>query len=197
MFFVFFLPRYLQLVSSHPILGRSQALADFLSPTYVLAEKSGRKGFFSKIAESFSGSSQPAKVPHRDIEEFFQNERDWSANYSVHLKTTLNAVLTVIYSEKSNTISIVDTRNWFMRGLTRVFLFLFSIRNHRTVEASVHSVIDERPELLPAGNGSHPSPSAFQNGRFIFKYPGRMITLLWPLGVILLVIDFEWRNLVD
>ncbi|EFX83147.1 hypothetical protein DAPPUDRAFT_240424 [Daphnia pulex] len=92
--------RYLQLVSSHPILGRSQALADFLSPTYVMAEKSGRKGFFSKIAESFSGSSQPAKVPHRDIEEFFQNERDWSANYSVHLKTTLNAVLTVIYSEK-------------------------------------------------------------------------------------------------
>jgi hypothetical protein len=93
------------LVSSHPTLGRSQALADFLSPTYVLAEKSGRKGIFAKIAESFAGSSQPVKVPHRDIEEFFQNERDWSANYSVHLKTTLNAVLTVIYSEKSNTIS--------------------------------------------------------------------------------------------
>nr|CAH0110101.1 unnamed protein product [Daphnia galeata] len=92
--------RYLQLVSSHPTLGRSQALADFLSPTYVLAEKSGRKGIFAKIAESFAGSSQPVKVPHRDIEEFFQNERDWSANYSVHLKTTLNAVLTVIYSEK-------------------------------------------------------------------------------------------------
>lgn len=102
---ILFESRYLQLVSSHPTLGRSQALADFLSPTYVLAEKSGRKGIFAKIAESFAGSSQPVKVPHRDIEEFFQNERDWSANYSVHLKTTLNAVLTVIYSEKSNTIS--------------------------------------------------------------------------------------------
>lgn len=90
------------MVSLHPTLGRSQALADFLSPTYVIAEKSGRKGLFAKLAESFAGSSQPAKVPLRDIEEFFQNERDWSANYSIHLKTTLNAVLTVIHSEKSN-----------------------------------------------------------------------------------------------
>lgn len=92
--------RYLQMVALHSTLGRSQALADFLSPTYVIAEKTGRKGLFAKLAESFAGSSQPAKVPLRDIEEFFQNERDWSANYSIHLKTTLNAVLTVIHSEK-------------------------------------------------------------------------------------------------
>ena len=170
--FDLFESRYLQLVSSHPTLGRSQALADFLSPTYVLAEKSGRKGIFAKIAESFAGSSQPVKVPYRDIEEFFQNERDWSANYSVHLKTTLNAVLTVIYSEKSNTISFYQK---LVHVLTMwVFLF-FIIRNHRTVEASVHSVIDERAELLPAGNEPHPSSASFQDGRFISKYPGIII----------------------
>lgn len=106
-----FSSRYLQMVALHSTLGRSQALADFLSPTYVIAEKTGRKGLFAKLAESFAGSSQPTKVPLRDIEEFFQNERDWSANYSIHLKTTLNAVLTVIHSEKSNRNL---RRNWIM-----------------------------------------------------------------------------------
>lgn len=95
--------RYLQLVCSHPTLGRSQALTDILSPTYVTPDKTIRKGIFAKLAESFSGSSQPAKVPLRDIEDFFQNERDWSTNYSVQLKMTLDAVLNVVYSEKSIT----------------------------------------------------------------------------------------------
>ena len=87
---------------SHATLGRAQSLADFVSPSYVTPDKSNRKGILAKLAESFSGSSQPAKVPLRDIEEFFQNERDWSTNYSVHLKTTLDAVLAVIHTEKSN-----------------------------------------------------------------------------------------------
>ena len=87
--------RYLQLVCSHATLGRAQS-------SYVTPDKSNRKGILAKLAESFSGSSQPAKVPLRDIEEFFQNERDWSTNYSVHLKTTLDAVLAVIHTEKSN-----------------------------------------------------------------------------------------------
>ena len=94
--------RYLQLVCSHATLGRAQSLADFVSPSYVTPDKSNRKGILAKLAESFSGSSQPAKVPLRDIEEFFKNERDWSTNYSVHLKTTLDAVLAVIHTEKSN-----------------------------------------------------------------------------------------------
>lgn len=137
--------RYLQMVALHSTLGRSQALADFLSPTYVIAEKTGRKGLFAKLAESFAGSSQPAKVPLRDIEEFFQNERDWSANYSIHLKTTLNAVLTVIHSEK---------------------------KNHWPTETPVHSSFDECPKFVPAGNEPHPSSTPFQNGRFVSQYTG-------------------------
>ena len=101
---------------SHQSLGRSQFLVDFLSPTYVTPDKSGRKGIFAKLAESFGGSSQPAKVPLRDIEEFFQNERDWSTNYSNQLKTALGAVLTVIHSEKSNRYLM------FNRKLDRVSL---------------------------------------------------------------------------
>lgn len=90
----------------HPILGRSQALADFLAPTYSgIPDKSGRKGLFAKLAESFAGSSQPTKVPMHDIEEFFQNERDWANNYAAQLKTVLNAVLTVIHVEKSKSSS--------------------------------------------------------------------------------------------
>lgn len=53
-------------------LGRSQAVADFLSPTYAGGrDGAGRKGIFAKLAESFIG---PQKLPSRDIEDFFQNE---------------------------------------------------------------------------------------------------------------------------
>lgn len=94
------------MVCSHPTLGRSQVLADVLSPSYITPDKSSRKGIFAKLAESLSGPSQPAKVPLRDIEEFFQNERDWSTNYYFHLKSTLDAVTTVIYTEKSNIFNL-------------------------------------------------------------------------------------------
>ncbi len=164
--------RYLQLLCSHPTLGRAQTLADFLSPAYVTPDRSHRKGIFAKLAESFSGPSQPAKVPLRDIEEFFQNERDWSTNYSVHLKTTLDAVLTVIHSEKSNRKASgwkVDHVCHSHIGRLRSILVY---RNHRPVETSVHGAVDERPFLSSTRDGPHPSSAAFQDGRYLSQYPG-------------------------
>ena len=44
-------------------------------------------------------------------------------------------------------------------------------RNHRAVETPVHGAFDERP-FLSARDGPHPSPTAFQNGRFFPQCPG-------------------------
>ena len=99
-FFEFVLNRFIQITCAHPSLGRSQVLADFLDPSYSTPhDKSNRKGIFAKFAENFETKKAPV---NRDIEEFFQNERDWSSNYSTQLKLVLNSVLTVIHAEKSN-----------------------------------------------------------------------------------------------
>lgn len=99
-------------MSCHPLLGRSQALAEFLAPTYAgIPDRTTRKGLFAKLAESFAGSSQPTKMPTHDIEEFFENERDWANNYSAHLKTVLNAVLTVVHVEKSKLRHVATSRS--------------------------------------------------------------------------------------
>jgi len=93
--------RFIQIVCAHPSLGRSQVLADFLNPSYTTPhDKSNRKGIFAKFAENFETKKAPV---NRDIEEFFQNERDWSSNYSTQLRLVLNSVLTVIHSEKKIT----------------------------------------------------------------------------------------------
>merc|ERR1712071_401507 len=82
-------------------LGRSQVLADFLNPSFTTPhDKSNRKGIFAKFAENFESKKAPV---NRDIEEFFQNERDWSSSYSTQLKSVLNSVLAVIYAEKKIT----------------------------------------------------------------------------------------------
>ena len=92
--------RFIQIVCAHSTLGRSQVLADFLNPSYTTPhDKSNRKGIFAKFAENFESKKAPV---NRDIEEFFQNERDWSSSYSTQLKSVLNSVLAVIYAEKSN-----------------------------------------------------------------------------------------------
>ena len=98
---------------SHPVLGRSQALADFLSPNFSSRmDRTGRKGILAKIAEGWMGPASQ-RVPVHDIEDFFQNERDWSYNYSNQLKTVLGAVLNVIHAEKSNHPNRQMPISWF------------------------------------------------------------------------------------
>lgn len=159
------LSRYLQLVCSHPILGRSQTLADFLVPTYAgVPDKSGRKSLFAKLAESFAGSSQPSKVPMHDIEEFFQNERDWANNYSAHLKTVLNAVLTVVHVEKSKIALSLAGK------ITLLPLFM-CCRNNWTAETSLHGS-DHELTVIPSNHKPSPLPAALENGRGLPEHRG-------------------------
>lgn len=98
--YCFCLTRYIQLVCIHPTLGRNQILSDFLSTAFTsLSDKVARKGIFAKFAESF----ETRKTSHKDIEDFFQNERDWVANYSVNLKAVANNISTVVNCKKSKT----------------------------------------------------------------------------------------------
>uniref|UniRef100_A0A6A7G094 Sorting nexin-5-like n=1 Tax=Hirondellea gigas TaxID=1518452 RepID=A0A6A7G094_9CRUS len=67
------LQRYLELLLSHPVLGRSNRLESFLTVKQAPPRAKMKRGLLAKLSDSLE--TRRAVVP--DCEEFFQRERAW------------------------------------------------------------------------------------------------------------------------
>ena len=73
-------------------------MSEFFSPSYTPPQdKQGRWKIFSRLAQTF----ETKKTANRDIEDFFENERQWSNNYLINLKLVLSQVQTVAQCQRS------------------------------------------------------------------------------------------------
>ncbi|KAJ0068573.1 hypothetical protein NL108_009678, partial [Boleophthalmus pectinirostris] len=67
------LERFLQQVASHSVLSKNKAVEDFLTSTEPPGRQKTKKNIFNRLSQAVE---EMRKEGHKDVEEFFQNERD-------------------------------------------------------------------------------------------------------------------------
>ncbi|KAJ8408159.1 hypothetical protein AAFF_G00263870 [Aldrovandia affinis] len=67
------LQKYLQQVAAHTTLGKNTALQGFLTHTDPPGKQRVRKGLFNRLSQAVE---EKLKENHKDVDDFFQNERD-------------------------------------------------------------------------------------------------------------------------
>ncbi|CAL4108140.1 unnamed protein product [Meganyctiphanes norvegica] len=89
------LQKYLELVLSHPVLGKNQRLHEFLTIKEAPPRTKVKKGLMTRIADSFD----MRKSSYPDTEEFFQKERDWVAKYGPASVEASEAFNKIVYAQ--------------------------------------------------------------------------------------------------
>ncbi|KAK2157603.1 hypothetical protein LSH36_188g06003 [Paralvinella palmiformis] len=127
------LERYLRLLVNHRMLGISIYLDKFLTEKQAPERVNVKKGFFGKLSTILS---EARKAHHRDVDEYFQTERDWSNQHSSVLKEVaevrkLFLAFAISYSfthtEKcmaSSLFVITSNTMWLSEGLAGAFAHL-------------------------------------------------------------------------
>ncbi|GAA6086243.1 uncharacterized protein si:dkey-28n18.9 isoform X2 [Tachysurus ichikawai] len=88
---------YLQQVAAHSILGKSKLLPSFLSST----ESPGNQHSKKSILERFSHAvEEMRKESHRDVDQFFHNERESSTNRTTLFKATTEKFLDIVLANQ-------------------------------------------------------------------------------------------------
>ncbi|KAG0729554.1 Sorting nexin-32 [Chionoecetes opilio] len=82
------LQKYLELLLSHPVLGKNEKLHEFLTQKNPPPRTKVKKGLMSKLSDSLDAR----KSSYRDSEEFFQKERDWVTKYQPGIAYTSEAL---------------------------------------------------------------------------------------------------------
>ncbi|KAK3857804.1 hypothetical protein Pcinc_035961 [Petrolisthes cinctipes] len=85
------LQKYLELLLSHPVLGKNQRLHDFLTEKEPPPRTKVKRGLMGRLSDTLEARKQ--RWP--DSEEFFQQERDWVARYQPALTNAASALASV------------------------------------------------------------------------------------------------------
>ncbi|XP_063863965.1 sorting nexin-32-like [Scylla paramamosain] len=81
------LQKYLELLLSHPVLGKNEKLHDFLNEKTPPPRTKVKKGLMTKLSDTLDAR----KSSYPDSEEFFQKERDWVTKYQPAIAYTSEA----------------------------------------------------------------------------------------------------------
>ncbi|KAI5109491.1 sorting nexin-5-like [Silurus meridionalis] len=76
---------YLQQVAAHSILGKSKLLHSFLSSTESSSKQRSKKGIFDRLSHAME---EMRKEGHKDVDEFFHNERENNMHLTALFKAT-------------------------------------------------------------------------------------------------------------
>ncbi|XP_013419192.1 sorting nexin-5 [Lingula anatina] len=87
--------KYLKLVVNHPELGSDNTLRKFLTEEEAPVRTKVKQGLLTKLSSAVS-----RKDSKKDIEEYFQKERDWVNDYAVLIKEMSSAFNKVVYAEQ-------------------------------------------------------------------------------------------------
>lgn len=90
------LETYLQHAAAHPTLNKSKGLDAFLTSSESPGQKV-KKGIFNRLSQAVEGIR---KEGHKDVDNFFQNERDHNLILTGFTKTAAERFLDVVLSEQ-------------------------------------------------------------------------------------------------
>ncbi|KAK3575597.1 hypothetical protein QTP86_031143, partial [Hemibagrus guttatus] len=88
---------YLQQVAAHNILGKNKLLHSFLSSTESPGKQCSKKGIFDRLSHAVE---EMRKEGHRDVDEFFHNERESSTHMTALFKATTEKFLDTVLTKQ-------------------------------------------------------------------------------------------------
>ncbi|XP_071531156.1 sorting nexin-5-like isoform X2 [Panulirus ornatus] len=89
------LQKYLELLLSHPVLGKNEKLHDFLTLKDAPPRTKVKKGLISRLSDSLDAR----KSSYPDSEEFFQKERDWVTKYQPAIANASDAFNKITFAQ--------------------------------------------------------------------------------------------------
>lgn len=95
-----YLQEYLRMLLNHPVFGQNNIWEQFLChkqpPPNIKLRKSSN--LLSKLSENID---QKSKISHKDCEEYFQKEKDWSSIYSNRIKQASDCFNNIVIARNS------------------------------------------------------------------------------------------------
>ncbi|XP_078596747.1 sorting nexin-5-like isoform X2 [Branchiostoma floridae x Branchiostoma japonicum] len=91
------LEKYLYLVVTHPILGQDESITKFLTVREAPTRAKLKKSIFSNLSKAVG---EARKGGHKDVNEFFQKERDTVNEVSVQMKEAKENFMKIVYGEQ-------------------------------------------------------------------------------------------------
>ncbi|XP_040890056.1 sorting nexin-6 isoform X2 [Toxotes jaculatrix] len=91
------LETFLRQVASHNILNKNKAVEIFLTSSDPPGRQRVRKNFFNRLSQAVE---EMRKEGHKDVDEFFQTERDQNLVLTGHAKNAAERFLDVVLSEQ-------------------------------------------------------------------------------------------------
>ncbi|XP_048776020.2 sorting nexin-5-like [Ostrea edulis] len=88
--------RYLKMVISHQVFGRSELLKQFLCQKEAAVRTKLKKSLFMRVSQAVD---EARKGQRKDIDEYFQKQRDWSTKYAACMKETSVNFNKMIYAQ--------------------------------------------------------------------------------------------------
>ncbi|XP_022320773.2 sorting nexin-5-like isoform X1 [Crassostrea virginica] len=77
--------RYLNMLISHEVFGKSEILRKFLCEKEAAVKTKLKKSLFMRVSQAVD---EARKGQHKDIDDYFQKEREWTAKYTTYMKET-------------------------------------------------------------------------------------------------------------
>ncbi|CAL1608474.1 unnamed protein product [Knipowitschia caucasica] len=96
------LEQFLQQVASHSVLCKNKALEDFLTSTEPPGRQKSKKNILNRLSQAVEGLR---KEGHKDVEDFFQNERDLNQALTNCTKVVAEKFLDVVQTEQKISVA--------------------------------------------------------------------------------------------
>ncbi|XP_076012773.1 sorting nexin-5 isoform X2 [Genypterus blacodes] len=88
---------YLRQVASHAILSKNKAVEIFLTSSDPPGRQKARKNIFNRLSQAME---ELRKESHKDVDDFFQTERDHNLTLTGYTKTAAERFLDVVLTEQ-------------------------------------------------------------------------------------------------
>ena len=88
--------KYLKLIISHEVFGKDEHLHKFLLEKEAVVRTRVKRGFLSRMS---SLVDEARKGQHKDIDEYFQKQREWAVEYGKYMKEASQNCNKMVYAQ--------------------------------------------------------------------------------------------------
>lgn len=97
------LEKFLQQVASHSVLSKNKAVEDFLTSTEPPGRQRTKKNIFNRLSQAVE---EMRKEGHKDVDDFFQTERDLNHTLTNSTKIAAEKFLDVVQTEQKISVAL-------------------------------------------------------------------------------------------
>lgn len=97
------LEKFLQQVASHSVLSKNKAVQDFLTSTEPPGRQRTKKNIFNRLSQAVE---EMRKEGHKDVDDFFQTERDLNHTLTNCTKLVSEKFLEVVQTEQRISVAL-------------------------------------------------------------------------------------------